>query len=83
MKKIYNPLKSYRGSVTNVASGVTKDIIVSSRIPVRPLPLIIGVAAMVFGMSVLTVSAFRKGALIMEKAEMGALAAAGLLSKGK
>ena len=75
-------MKMNCGSVTNIATGVTKDIIVSAKCGNKLKDILIGGGAVLAGIAWLTVTAFKNGAEAYYKAEDKALDDAGLLERG-
>ena len=69
------------GSVLNPETGVLQNIEVKSSSPNTFRDIIIGGGVILAGITYLTVSAFKNGAMKMEEAELKALAEAGLLKK--
>ena len=62
-----------RGSITNPQTGLTKDIIVKSATPNTVKDILIGGGLVLMGITHLTVTAFRNGALKFEDAEFNTL----------
>lgn len=75
-------MKMNYGSVTNIATGVTKDIIVSAKCGNKLRDILIGGGAVLAGIAWLTATAFKNGSEAYYKAEDNALDEAGLLVRG-
>lgn len=69
-----------RGSVTNIKTGVIKDIVVKAKSPNKFKDILIGGGLVLAGIAYLTSSAFYNGAIKYEEGELKALSDAGLLS---
>ena len=75
-------MKTNYGSVTNIATGVTKDIIVSAKCGNKLRDILIGGGVVLPGIAWLTATAFKNGSEAYYKAEDNALDEAGLLVRG-
>ena len=63
-------IKFKQGSVTNTRNGKTADIIVKAITPNSIKDMLIGGGIMLIGVAYLTVTAFKKGSIAFEEAEM-------------
>jgi hypothetical protein len=70
-------IKFKQGSVGNINTGETVDIVVKSWSPNSLRDILIGGAIVISGIAYLTVSAFKNGCCKMEEAEFTALTKAG------
>lgn len=72
-------IKLNRGQVGNIATGVTKDIVVDAVTKSDIKDIIAGGSLLLLGITYLTVAAFRSGMKKFEEAELRALSDCGVI----